>query len=714
MYTKIIDFAILSSMKTLKQLLKERIVPFELSIALKYLIPRWRQLSMSIISLISVAVIALVVWLILVFFSVTNGLEKNWIDKLISLTAPIRLTPTEQYYNSYYHKIDNVSAASNYTTKSLLEKRHTTNSDPYDPYIDSEMPSYWPEPHKNSSGELIDIVKETFQIFSDKNLKAQEYEVALSNMRLNLIRQTSFGSSSQSFLSQLSYLSSFNDQNPGINKTILPANGDDLSNFLSLLSISSESIQQDQPNVSSTLPKNIFKNYLTTFLNEVNIKSLKTAKSGWKIPKQLYPQNGSIRASGIYSQGRLSRIIVPQNLKRIDALNTLLKNSGYSIIEGTLSFNEKQASFTPQGQKKNPLSQLTQIRLEENITLETNIISSSIKGVTRAADLQFNFNIPIQNLHFKGSAPLGELKIDKADIHPNASLWFTQNSLPQSPHFGEGVLLPKSFRTSGTLLGDRGYLSFYASTTSSVQEQRLPIFVAGFYDPGLMPIGGKLVFVSPETTSTVRSFMEQKESAIGTGINVWFDNVYNAPSIKEQISTELNKAELDRYWKIETFEEYDFSRDFIQQLRSDKTLFLIIAFIIILVACSNIVSMLILLVNDKKREIGILLSMGAPPKSIAWIFGLCGTIMGFLGSLLGTLAAILTLSYLHVLVALLNALQGHDAFNAQYYGKTLPNELSYEALSFVLLATALLSIFSGIIPAIKASRLHPSTILRAE
>ena len=88
---------------------------FELSIARKYLTPRWRQLSVSIISLISILVIALVVWLIVVFFSVTQGLEKSWINKLIALTAPVRVVPTEAYYQSYYYQIDGLSASSDYS-----------------------------------------------------------------------------------------------------------------------------------------------------------------------------------------------------------------------------------------------------------------------------------------------------------------------------------------------------------------------------------------------------------------------------------------------------------------------------------------------------------------------------------------------------------------------------------------------------------------------
>jgi len=51
---------------------------FELSIARKYLLPRKRQISLSLISIMSVGVISLVVWLVLVFLSVIAGIEKGW------------------------------------------------------------------------------------------------------------------------------------------------------------------------------------------------------------------------------------------------------------------------------------------------------------------------------------------------------------------------------------------------------------------------------------------------------------------------------------------------------------------------------------------------------------------------------------------------------------------------------------------------------------
>ncbi len=124
--------------------------------------------------------------------------------------------------------------------------------------------------------------------------------------------------------------------------------------------------------------------------------------------------------------------------------------------------------------------------------------------------------------------------------------------------------------------------------------------------------------------------------------------------------------------------------------------------------------MLILLVNDKKREIGILLSMGASQRHIATIFGLCGFVTGLISSIIGTIAAILTLHYLKSLVSFLSFLQGHEAFQAAFYGSQLPNQLSYGALLFVIVATLIISLLAGTIPAIKAVRIRPSEILRAE
>jgi lipoprotein-releasing system permease protein len=134
----------------------------------------------------------------------------------------------------------------------------------------------------------------------------------------------------------------------------------------------------------------------------------------------------------------------------------------------------------------------------------------------------------------------------------------------------------------------------------------------------------------------------------------------------------------------------------------------------LIVACCNIISLLVLLVNDKKQEIGILQAMGASPKSIATIFGLCGITVGILSSLIGTTAALFTMHNIDAVAHFLSAVQGHEVFNAAFYGKSLPRELSHNAVLFILVTTPIISLCAGLVPAIKACRLRPSVILRQE
>src|SRR5262249_54541375 len=157
----------------------------------------------------------------------------------------------------------------------------------------------------------------------------------------------------------------------------------------------------------------------------------------------------------------------------------------------------------------------------------------------------------------------------------------------------------KSFLDNGVMIGDKGYLSYASTTSSAVQEHRLPIFVTGFYDPGILSVGNKCILVPPFVTRAINasstSFNLDKTQS--NGILVWFDDLQQAGEIKREILSALEEQGLDRYWKVTTFREYDFAKDLLEQFQSDKSLFALIGIIILIVACCNIISLLVLLVN---------------------------------------------------------------------------------------------------------------------
>ncbi|MCB1118488.1 MAG: FtsX-like permease family protein [Chlamydiia bacterium] len=598
---------------------------YELSVALKYLLPRRKQLSVSVISLISTIVIALVVWLILVFFSVTNGLEKNWIDKIITLTAPIRAVPTDAYESSYYAQVDAVSQASDFRLKSLREKRLSSISDPYDPEVDPEIPAEWPDPIFNADGSVKDLVRELFEAIDSVGASGSDYQTGYAQVRVHLDKQPG------STITQTVLLSSLEDNHPTFSHVVLPPTPRDLHHLYTL---------------GKPLP--------------MELERVRTPVDGWEIPKNILPKKGS--------------------------LFVCREQEGCVVPTGPLPADLTVETLSWEGSPRDTL-----------------ILAGDTSLHVRQNGQQVFVDDRVQDIALAGPIDLNTVEIERATVPKDA--------YPTFPLANDRVLLPKGFREAGVMIGDRATLSYSSLTGSAMQEMRLPVIVEGFFDPGILPAGGRLVIGSPELIQMVRTSGQSPTQ--GAGINIRFATVSETDTIRDKLQRALDERGLSPYWKLETFREFDFTKDLLQQMQSDKALFMLIATLIILVACSNIISMLIILVNDKKKEIGILRSMGATSLSIATIFGLCGLAMGLVGSLAGFVMSLFTLNHIEMISQGLSAIQGHNAFNPLFYGDTLPNQLSVEALLFVVAATTAVSLIAGLVPAIKAVTVRPSTILRA-
>lgn len=713
---------------------------FELSVALKYLSPRWRQLSVSIISLISVLVISLVVWLIVVFFSVTHGLEKNWIQKLIALTAPIRVTPTKAYYDSYYYQIDSLSANSNYSYKSIRDKLASLETDPYDPMVDEEIPAFWPIPLLDETNQLKDLTKIAYQEINNiKGVIAHDYEMTFANVRLRLLRDLpkkyvgntlSGPTQNQSFLNQNAYLGTFDPTSTTLTAAILPLTSKDVSNLLNTLSISSDNANQDNPESILRLTGPLAAQKYRQFFSAAVITSLKSPPGGWTVPRSIFPSRCRLEACLVVDGNKIRKVILPSKTEHLNAIREEVESQGRTTKLATLEMENHNLYVIGDDGQKREIAESIPITLEGNQLLTAGYDPESNRHVERDKEARFNVKIPVQNSELAGvvnydglEVAEAKLKTDYAKAQEGEPYWLYRKeandgtfhyALPSDPDLGESVLLPKSFRDAGVLVGDSGYLAYQSPTASSVQEQRIPIIVAGFYDPGIMPLGGKFVLANHDVTALVRSAQNQDDTALSNGINVRFDDLGRAEEIKQKLQKAFDAAGIADYWNIETYRDYEFTKDIIQQLHSEKNLFSLLATVIIIVACSNIISMLIILVNDKKVEIGILRSMGASSASIAAIFGTCGVMMGLVGSILGIVFAFFTLKNLQSLVGMLSNMQGHEMFNPAFYGEKLPTDLSAEALGFVIVMTVIISTLAGIVPAIKACLLRPSEILRSE
>ena len=611
----------------------------------------------------SVGVIALVVWLVLIFLSVTEGIEKNWLEKLTSLNAPVRINPTQAYYSSYYYLSDSVSSSSQYAPKNITQKAAALQSDPYNPDVDQEIPRYWPQPHKDAKGNLVDPVKIAYEVLDDlkkedPSVCYQDYEISGAMLKLELKRPQAQGES-ETLLTQASYLLSRSDKSPFIKSLLLEPSLKDINHLFFLEKSGTRLLQ-----LARTIP----------------IVKLKTKSNIWRVPPHLLPENTPFLATPYIKNGEIVHLVLAQEGKKTA--------SGHVVREGNKLIFENKTLVKP-----------VSLFVEEGMTFKA--------GKPSENELKFPVTASLQGHTLQGAIAWDGLEVAEVE---------KKLTLPTLGAQERGVLLSKNFQDSGVLIGDQGFLAYEIATAGSVQEQRLPIHVTGFYDPGIMPVGNRCILVDPKITQLINAATHNQylEKTQSSGIQVWFKNIKDAEKFQAKITQAFAKNDIQKYWKTTTYHEYDFAKDLLQQFQSDRYLFTLIGIIILVVACCNIISMLVILVNDKRREIGIMQAMGATPRSIALIFGGCGAAVGILSSALGVGAALITLQHLDTLVQVLSFVQGHDAFNAAFFGKNLPNTLSHQALVMILIATPIISFLAGLVPAIKACRLKPSEILRSE
>ncbi len=246
-------------------------------------------------------------------------------------------------------------------------------------------------------------------------------------------------------------------------------------------------------------------------------------------------------------------------------------------------------------------------------------------------------------------------------------------------------------------VGDRvALVSMLPNADSQWPAPKREVFeITGIFEFGMYEYDGNLTYISLDVA---QAFLERPGQV--TGLEIKVANMFQSRAVAESMQRDLGIG-----FKLLDWSEAN--KNLFSLYGLYKKLMFLMLTIIVLVACLNIASTLIMMVMEKGHDIAILKSMGASAGSIQKLFVLQGAFIGIAGTVLGCLIGIFVCwvaDTYHII-----QLDG-----AVYLLNYLPFKVMPLDVALVAASSVLICFLSTLYPARQAARLDPAVALRCE
>ena len=239
-------------------------------------------------------------------------------------------------------------------------------------------------------------------------------------------------------------------------------------------------------------------------------------------------------------------------------------------------------------------------------------------------------------------------------------------------------------------------------TPAGVVPRLKQMQVAGTFDSGHYEYDSTLVLLHHEDAE--RIFRLEGP----TGIRLKLRDLHQAHAVAQELAHSLSGDLRIRDWTQQ-------NRTWFAAVQLEKRMMFIILTLIVAVAAFNLVSTLVMTVQDKRADIAILRTLGASPRSIMGIFVVQGAMVGVIGTLAGLLLGLGIALNIDVIVPAIERLLSASFLPKDIYLiSRMPSDPQSADIVPVGVISLVLAFVATLYPSWRASRVNPAEALRYE
>ena len=327
-----------------------------------------------------------------------------------------------------------------------------------------------------------------------------------------------------------------------------------------------------------------------------------------------------------------------------------------------------------------------------------NILGKPISEKDNLDSLLYSTDIPIKvSPYIRGTAMIRLGKYTEGIIIEGVS------KLPDRSYFDieqtsiddNKIIIGKSLSDDlGIDIGDKVIINPLINSPDKFNMQKFNLIeVSGIFKSGMQEYDKTIAYVSIDKAKEI---FEMKSQVSGYVINSK-EPLYE---IIERLNNYIRYPYYLESWK-------DRHRIIFDWINIQRLPIIIIFGLISLVAITNIMATISMIIREKNSQIGILMAQGMKPNDIRKIFFYYGGTIGLAGCFFGSAAA-----YLFIIVQ--NRFKVISLPEDIYFMDYVPAVFDYSIFTFVLISTILISVISTVFPTKNIIKMRPSQALAQE